>query len=217
MFHLETDSLLKAANITRLVDRARGGDTTALCELLSRYGPQLRGSAFSILKNMDDAEDAVQEASIRVFKKIHTFDGRSAFSTWLTRIVINCCLMQLRHKRSHASCSFEELSNGDLTWHPLLIDSRPTPEEECSRRELNAKVRRALHALPETLQSAARDQIMHGLAASESAERRGISIPAAKSQRFRARKLLKRSLARDLNLLSASPGSPARSTSPSFL
>ena len=109
MFYPESVSLLKQADTTLLVDMARGGDSSALCELLARYVAQVHRTAVSVLKNMDDAEDAVQEASIRLFKKIHTFDGRPAFSTWLTRIVINCCLMQLRQKRAHASCSIEDL------------------------------------------------------------------------------------------------------------
>jgi RNA polymerase sigma-70 factor (ECF subfamily) len=206
MLDFQSTLSFKQANTIDLVQMVRAGESSAFCELFSRHGLQVRRTAFSILKNLEDAEDAVQDAFIRAFKKIHTFDGRSAFSTWLTRIVINCCLMQLRQRRARPSCSFDDLAYCE---HALqqrsLMDSRPTPEEECSREELRGKVRKALSRLPERLQLAARDQILHDLPASASAERRGLSVPAAKSQRFRARKMLKRSLLRELAPRNASP------------
>jgi len=198
MSYFESSLSYKQADTMDLVELVRAGESSAFCELFSRHNMQVRRTAFSILKNVDDAEDAMQDAFIRAFKKIHAFDGRSAFSTWLTRIAINCCLMQLRQRRARPSCSVDDLVYCDQALHMKLMDPRPTPEEECSRRELTSKVRKALSQLPDRLQSAACDQILHELPASESAERRGLSIPAAKSQRFRARKMLKRSLIREL-------------------
>ncbi|HEY9127558.1 MAG TPA: sigma-70 family RNA polymerase sigma factor [Acidobacteriaceae bacterium] len=198
MLHSESIPSFRQADAIDLVHMVRSGESSAFCELFSRHGLQVRRTAFSILKNAEDAEDAVQDAFIRAYKKIHTFDGRSAFSTWLTRIVINCCLMQLRQRRARPSCSFDELVYCEPTLQRTLLDSRPTPEEECSRAELTGKVRKALSRLPDRLQTAARDQLVHDLPASESAERRGLTVPAAKSQRFRARKMLKRSLLREL-------------------
>jgi RNA polymerase sigma-70 factor (ECF subfamily) len=173
-----------------LVMRVRGGDHAALCELIEQYRSLGRRTAFAILRNREDAEDALQEASLRAYLKFSTFEGNSAFSTWFTRIVINTCLMQLRKHRARPTYSLDEMLAED-TFSPLqLLSSGPTPEQECRGTELLHLIHTTVRALPVRLRHIAEDRIYEELSLDAVAEKRGISVTAAKSRLFRARRLL---------------------------
>lgn len=173
-----------------LVQMARSGDHAALCELIERYRSLGRRTAFAILKNREDAEDALQEASLRAFLKFSTFEGNSAFSTWFTRIVINTCLMQLRKHRAHPTHSLDEILADDTCSSHRLISKNPTPEQECRGTELLTLVHTTVGALPTRLRHVAEDRFYGELSLDALAQKRGISITAAKSRLFRARRLL---------------------------
>jgi RNA polymerase sigma-70 factor, ECF subfamily len=198
MLYPGSNLTMQQAGTGILVQLAQAGEASAFCELLGRHLPTIRRAAISILKNVDDAEDAIQEASLRAFRGIESFDGRSSFSTWLTRIAINCCLMQLRQKRTKPTDSLDELVENSGPSVAALVDSYPTPEEEYARTELRQRLRRALWALPERLRGAAHDHLLEDITISESASRQGSTKAATKSRRLRARARLSRSLSREL-------------------
>ena len=83
----------------RLVAAAKYGESVAFDVLCERLTPRILRSLLRITKNREDAEDALQDSLLSAFIHIAEFDGRSAFSTWLTRIAINSALMILRKKR----------------------------------------------------------------------------------------------------------------------
>src|SRR6516225_226220 len=83
-----------------LVESAKKGERTAFDLLCERYLSQLIRAAFRVTRNREDAEDAVQDALLNAFVHLRAFDGRSSFSTWLTRIAINSALMLLRKRKS---------------------------------------------------------------------------------------------------------------------
>ena len=118
-----------------LLAAAKQGQTEAfgaLCEPLAR---KLVQSAQRITRNREDAEDALQDAFMSAFIHIKNFDGRSSFSTWLTRIAINSALMTLRKKRSsrETSIGFGESDAKGLGWD--VPDPSPNPEKACAQRE----------------------------------------------------------------------------------
>jgi RNA polymerase sigma-70 factor, ECF subfamily len=84
----------------KLIQQAIAGDSEAQTRLFETYTPRLHRIAFNVLRNNEDAEDAVQDGWCRAYSKLHTFAGRSSFSTWLTRIVINSALL-IRRKNRH--------------------------------------------------------------------------------------------------------------------
>src|SRR5271165_3157606 len=90
-----------------VVQRAMAGDSDAQKHLFARHSGRLHRIAFALLRNQEDAEDAVQEGLCRAYTALHSFQGRASFSTWLTRIVINSALMFRRRKvaRPEASLS----------------------------------------------------------------------------------------------------------------
>src|ERR1700686_4746011 len=91
----------------RLVGAAKCGQTVAFDVLCERLAPRVLRALFRITKNREDAEDALQDSFLSAFLHIGEFDGRSAFSTWLTRIAINSALMILRKKRGWSETAME--------------------------------------------------------------------------------------------------------------
>src|ERR1700723_2580335 len=90
-----------------LVAAAKSGDHAAFVELWARHSNTAFKTAYRIMRNQDDAEDAIQEAWMKAYVHLNTFDGRAKFSTWLTRITINSALMTLRRRRTHPETSME--------------------------------------------------------------------------------------------------------------
>ena len=83
-----------------LVSATQNGEKLAFVELWNRHSTKTLKTVLRITRNREDAEDALQESFLKAFVHLNSFDGRSKFSTWLTRIAINSALMILRRKRS---------------------------------------------------------------------------------------------------------------------
>jgi DNA-directed RNA polymerase specialized sigma24 family protein len=98
---------------TYLVAAAKDGDHQAYAELCRRHSRRIFRTVLRITGNISDAEDTLQKALLKAYIHIGGFEGKSAFSTWLTRIAINSALMQLRKKRSQPVCSFESILETD--------------------------------------------------------------------------------------------------------
>lgn len=94
---------------TALVAGLRAGEAAAYEQLVREYGGRMLVVCERLLFNREDARDAVQDAFLSAFRSLHTFDGRSQFSTWLHRIAINAALMKLRTKRRHPEQSINDL------------------------------------------------------------------------------------------------------------
>ena len=81
-----------------LADACRTGEITAFEQLYTTHGARLKSVAMNILGNVTDAEDAVQEAFLKAYRNLHGFRGQSSFSTWVYRILLNCCYDVRRRK-----------------------------------------------------------------------------------------------------------------------
>jgi RNA polymerase sigma-70 factor (ECF subfamily) len=166
---------------------------TELEALLGEQYPAALRLARTILREDEEAADAVQAAFSNVFKSYTNFREESSFSTWLNRIVVNQCLMRLRQMRRHPSVSMEALSVEPK--QPLYPASRlPGPFEALQQTEAAAAIDRAVHGLPARLRDAWVLHEYEGLDLRGLSETLGISISAAKSRLFRARAELRRML-----------------------
>ncbi len=136
-------------NENELVARAKEGDKKALSLLVQTYSERIYNLALKILRNREDAEDVLQESFLTVVEKIHTFDGRSSFFTWIYRVATNASLMKLRKKRMiftefpdnpDLEKSFENLAFTDLSQDPSF---------NLDNKELKKILNKAIGALPE--------------------------------------------------------------------
>ena len=168
-----------------LVEQSKRRDEEAMAKLIRRhYGASLR-VARSILRSHPDSEDAVQTAFGRAFQQLHTFREEARFSTWITSIVVNQSLMQLRRHRRATLVSLEEPIHGQTQRY--LISREPTPEESTARSEISAAISDAVTRLPRGLRMAYTLHAVSGLPVAEVANKLGLSVSATKSRIFRAR------------------------------
>jgi len=108
----------------RLLRRAMHGDSAALDTLFAQHNRALYQTALRLLGNPEDAEDALQEGLLAAYRNLPRFEGRSQFSTWLTRIVINAALMRLRSRRSRPAVSLENWRKMKAAYPPRNASRR---------------------------------------------------------------------------------------------
>ena len=170
-----------------LAKLAREGDREAFAGLTLRHYRSSLALAVSILRDRGEAEDEVQNAYWKAYRHVGQFQGESTFSTWMTRIVINQCLMRLRQRRRAGLAVPIDLSAGPERRPVELRDVRRTPEEELGKVEVAALVRREVGRIPPMLRSALVLRDMQELSMQEVAARLGVTVAAAKSRLLRAR------------------------------
>lgn len=183
-----------------LVERAQAGDRGALDYLFSNHSPALYQTALRLVGTPEEAEDVLQEGMLSAFRNLRRFEGRSQFSTWLTRIVINAALMRLRSRKSRPTVSLDErlAEDDDMTFADQFPDTDPNPEQVVARRELEDLLRRNLATLSPVLRSAFILREMEGLSTEEAAESLGVSEGTLKARLHRAKRQLSTLIGRAL-------------------
>jgi RNA polymerase sigma-70 factor (ECF subfamily) len=174
-----------------LVQQAIAGNSDAQEHLFKTYTPRLFRTAFAVLRNKEDAEDAVQDSWYRAYRNLGSFQGRSAFSTWLTRIAMNSALMRRRRKKVRTEASLDEiLDNHSESILDRAVDERPNPEQACLAIEVKALIEGQIRELPPGMRGAFRLREVEGFSATETVEALGIHNSALKSRLSRARQRL---------------------------
>jgi RNA polymerase sigma factor (sigma-70 family) len=182
-----------------LIQHAITGEPSSQDRLFAAHANRLYRTALAVLRNKEDAEDAVQDALCSAYIKLRSFQGRSSFSTWLTRIVINSALMTRRRQQARKQASLDQiLDSKQGRLQDGIVDRRPSPEEICRATEINRLVEEEIHRLPMTLQTAFRLCDVEGSSSEESSRAIGIPERALKSRLCRARKKLTHALRRSL-------------------
>jgi RNA polymerase sigma-70 factor (ECF subfamily) len=153
----------------------------AVDELFAQHYQASLRVALSILRSREDSEDAVQNAYCSAFRSLDGFRGESSFKTWITRIVVNCCLMQLRERRTKRQVTFDEV-------RPALKSHDATPEALCYLREIQLAHEKAASRLPQVLRDVYVDSVYSAEPFPSTAHRFGLSAAATKSRLFRARR-----------------------------
>lgn len=172
----------------KLVRRAQRGDMVAFEELIGRHRDKIYARAFSMMRNEDEATDLSQEAWVKGWQRLKQFQGESSFVTWMTRIVINLCLDQLRkHKRQRAE-SIEHLDEelGGVERQMPTVTINPT--EGLERTELRARIDRALNQLSYEHRTVLILHEFEDLEYKEIAKRMECSIGTVMSRLFYARR-----------------------------
>lgn len=142
-----SDTDHSAADDRALVRAAQRGDMAAFEELVARHRDKIYARAYSMMRNEEDAIDLSQEAWVKGWQRLKQFQGESSFGTWMTRIVINLCLDQLRKHKRQRTDSIEEMSeeSGGVERQMPVVTVNPTAGLE--RGELRQRIDRALGQL----------------------------------------------------------------------
>ncbi len=187
-----------SANDRELVDGLRAGDPEVFEALVRGQGPRLLSVTRRILKDEDEARDAVQDAFVSAFRARQSFNADARISTWLHRIAVNAALTRLRTRRRHPEESLEDLlprflPNGHHVEH-FTAWTEPA-DETVSRKETAEQVRRAIDTLPETFRTVLMLRDIEGLSSEETASMLNITPNAVKLRLHRARMALRTLLA----------------------
>jgi RNA polymerase sigma-70 factor (ECF subfamily) len=187
--------MLQSWDQLALLAQARRGHSEAFDALCQPHKRRLLRSTYRITRNREDAEDALQNSFLRVFLHIDKFDGRSAFSTWLTRIAINSALMIVRKRGSWRVTDMEihrKPGTEEIEWD--VADRAANPEQSYSQREIENILASEIRALRPAIRTAIEMQQLQELSTRETAGRMGISAAAAKSRLFHGRVALRRAM-----------------------
>lgn len=176
--------------LEQLINSAKTGDVKAYEQLYRRYSGDIYLLAYSILKQPQDAEDAVQHTFIKVYLNLYQLSDPKAFEPWLKQIAVNECRMIMRKR--HPDISLDTVSEEDLT---EASDLEPElPHTFAEREELIARVREAIEALPFLQQEALTLQLYHHMSVEEIAYVTSSNTNTVKSRLYHARQKIKASL-----------------------
>lgn len=170
-----------------LVWLSQRGDNHAFAQLMKRHRSAAMKLALSIVREYQDAEDEVQNAFWRAYEHIQQFQHGARFKTWLTRIVVNQCLMRLRQQKRARFYYIDDTRLGEEVVTLDLEDRSPGPEGQLCRREIGEVLRREIHHIPPLLRHVFLMREVEQKTMPEVAAALGISVAAAKSRLLRAR------------------------------
>ena len=174
-----------------LIERAAGGDESSFRILLERYKNKIFALCFRYLGNYEDAEDAAQETVIKIYRALPGFSHRSAFSTWVYRVVTNTCLDSHRRKRVRKTESLDALS--EAGWN--TPDTDQGPEAAAENSNLRNVLSASLNQLPFEIRSAVVLRDVQGFSYEEISDILQINIGTVKSRISRGREKLREMLA----------------------
>ena len=172
-----------------LIEGLKAGEEAAYDSLVRSEGWWMRGLARRVLRSEVEANDAVQDALLSLYRGIAKYDGRAALNTWLYRIVLNAALMRLRSRRRRPEQIFE---------HRLLDETLPdaesSAEEEVGAWQLEERMIEQIRTLPERYRRVIELMVLEGVSLSEAARRLDITESCARVRLHRARRKLRKHL-----------------------
>ncbi len=203
MLRNAADSAPQSIDAT-LVPALIAGEIQALEALMRRYNQSLYRAARSILKDEQEAEEAVQDTYLKAFRCIDQFQGQAKLSTWLTRIVINEALVRRRKQERRAAIvpidsttSLDATTAGDL---PMASESTQSPEREAQRAEVRRLIERSIDNLPDSFRSVFVLRALEERSVEETAQCLDIPQATVRSRYFRARGLMREAIAREIDI-----------------
>lgn len=188
------ERLLGSLTDEDILDRVRSGETALYELLMRRYNERVFRAARAILKNDDEAEEALQETFVRAFHALDRFEGRARFSTWLLRIAVNEALA--RRRSSLRLVSLDEITEEGTASVSAIPSNAPSAEDDAARREITTIMTRALDALDESLRIVFTLREIEELSTRETARILDLSEANVKVRLHRARAELRGSIER---------------------
>jgi RNA polymerase sigma-70 factor (ECF subfamily) len=170
-----------------LVLRAQDNDDAAFGELMRRTSASSFRLAVSILRDRQEAEDEVQNSYLKAWRHVGQFQRESKFSTWISRIVVNQCLMRLRKARGANFVYLDDPGSDERVRQHEVIDRAATPEFELSSKEMSGILRKEIGRLPPLLRNVLVLRDVNEFSTADVADQLGMTASAVKSRLLRAR------------------------------
>ena len=198
----KVDAVRQELDDVSLAQRVHAGDQAAFEQLMRRYNQRLYRLARSMLRDAGEAEDAVQDAYLAAYQSMNAFRGEASLATWLSRVVVNQCLARLRRQaRRDNIVPMVPMGGPDEQEGPAMpADDKDSPDRALLRAELRAILERKLDELPETFRTVFVLRSVEELSVEETARTLDLPEATVRSRHFRARSLLRESLAQDIDI-----------------
>lgn len=177
-----------------LIDNSISGDEDAFGILMGRYENSLYGLIFKMVRNHEETQDLVQEAFIKSYKALESFNKQYSFSTWLFKIASNNCIDHLRKRRLKTTSIDAPIPTEDGSLSQDLPDNSYSPEKDSLRNELFSSVNSIIDELPEKYKVVINLRHKEDQSYEEIAMALDIPIGTVKARIFRAREILKKSI-----------------------
>jgi len=177
-----------------LVKRAKEGDGKAYDELISLYKDAVHGIIFRMVRNQQEAEDLTQEAFIKAYNSINSFNEEYAFSTWLFKIATNNCIDFFRKRKLRTQSMDQSIRYKDDEIKQEYPDPERTADKELLASEKTMLIRDAIEQLPEKYRTAIMLRHTEEKSYEEIAQLLELPLGTVKARIFRAREMLKKSL-----------------------
>ena len=182
----------------QLVKDLQAGKVSSFEQLANLYQKKIYTLSFNLTRNATDSQDVTQEVLLTLFKKGHTFLGKSAFSSWVYRITLNASYMKLRTRKKEPNLSIEDLLpslNGAGFQQEKLQDWSENTEADFFNKETRGVIQKAVDLLPDKEKVVFLLRDVEGLSTEKVSEILEITVPAIKSRLHRARLFLRKKLA----------------------
>jgi RNA polymerase sigma-70 factor (ECF subfamily) len=184
----------------QVVHRVVSGQSALFEVLMRRHNERLYRAARAIVRDEGEAEDILQQAYVNAYSHLRQFDGRSQFSTWLTRIVVHEALARARRRNRYTEMDLEQSD-------PTLVASMAStqnPERLAFARELGGLIETAVDRLPDGAREVFMLRTVEGMSTEEVAEALGVSEAVVKTRLSRARATLRRELTAQADAVASS-------------
>jgi RNA polymerase sigma-70 factor, ECF subfamily len=182
------------ALVNKRIKQVLRGDQDAFAEVIELYKDKVFQICFRMLGNRHEAEDISQEAFIRAYVNIHTFNQKRKFSTWLYRIATNLCIDRIRKKKPDYFLDAEVKGTEGLTMYSQVAAEGQLPEEEVEEMELQAEIQRQILKLPDKYRSVIVLKYIEELSLQEISEILDLPLGTVKTRIHRGREALRKQL-----------------------
>ena len=192
-------SRASASEDERLCKKTLAGDSAAFAALAEKYRGRILSLGMGFFKDIDDAEDFLQEVLVKVYLSLRQFKGNSRLSTWITRIAYNTAVTSIKRRKTYVSLA-ESLEEGALAESACIqavggaVAAPETPEDAAIRKAAIAAIREAVRSLPEPCRVCIDFFFFYDMPYKEIADAAGIPLNTVRSHIFRAKKILRRHL-----------------------
>ncbi|AYC30564.1 RNA polymerase sigma factor SigW [Paenisporosarcina cavernae] len=182
------------ALINKRIQEVLKGDQTAFAEIVELYQDKLYRVCYRMLGNKQEAEDMAQEAFVRAYTNIHTFDTNRKFSTWLYRIGTNLCIDRIRKKKPDYYLDATVPGTDGLDMYSQLAASDERPEDEVVKMEMQERVQYEISRLPEKYRAVIVLKYMEDLPLQEISDILDMPLGTVKTRIHRGREALRKQL-----------------------
>jgi len=180
-----------------LIQLVKKGCLDSFEELVKRYESKVYNLAFGFTRDHQDAEEVLQDVFLTLHRKVKTFQGKSAFSSWLYRITVNAAFMKLRKRKQNHSVPVEEITSAmEVDWIEREDIKTKSGDLHAIQHELHNTLFSAINRLPNEYRAVYMLRDVDGLSNKEVSEILNLSIPAVKSRLHRSRLMLRKKLQR---------------------